>query len=1031
MISSAVLMVGCGGGDDIAETIERAIEENVPGDAGSGSGASDTSGSSTTDGSLQNPYHGNALIEGAIALSSLVGLDANAIAPGQQTPKRPALAPRSAFVVPREGSETADNAVVKLFSVAANGDLEDTGIACDFLPETDANGDPKYVCEGVRDGNSYVVKYVRLLEDNKAIEMKVNVQLPEGQTAVAAEAISPESTVVVDAIVKAVVSATQGKAIDPQIVKDIIASVKETVKSLVQQGVVQIPPMVVEAPKAEDGSYITNAAELAKGKKVEFAENDGLEEVTGALVARDDVAQRIDVAKVEIEVRELRKIDTDDADGKRELIRKIFSKLLGDDEVPGYIVDFFANEYVAGSTVRMDALYQATYSGLGLNPRFGLSIADLGLTGAAAVDAFSRLLERIYDLEAKRSAGSLTEEEKKALAEIPGVISVAFPAQQWRHVEMTRDTELSIPQGIVFTIFVTDRFVPEVFESKQGYKLEAVMEADREDDAPGDGASGEKTVQKVKFEDPVDFNPMHYDPSGNNPGLMQLLGFFDEAHLAKLDGVEINHIDLMPDRIWIDHGDGQGGQEYASLRANVCFTDLSAFRQMTGAGDDTAEMQRPDYQVELFYPKADATVGRVALIDWSAMAPGAADPAGGEKGGEPCFILDPWMQAQSENRQPTVADLVSDFVSGEYKVVVRDASGVVAERVFEKKIVSGMLDAAPPLLSPRGMPQWPKACQGVPGPCQAWDDLMAAWNAAGGNTTFAINADSDGDGVEDKARIVIKWGKPEVDLPEGVKVAYGLDIFRNGGCTETGDCDFENIFSSREKERRLFGRSFEVPKLLEKLEIGEGSYNVNVCAEFIDTENGDFLGSGGCSFAEFNVGEPLDLSGTFEIAGKVAPVEDSNWKVALISEPMPAFGDEPGTRAAPATLRVSAIVEGSYSLVPTIGDFLEKPVNTIFNVVMFKDDDGDDVVDFPVAGEPGERVLWPRWEKQVRFETWGRVLRVVKEEVGDDGSDRERHEIIVVGGEKVDGPDFDRVPDFSVGPTFGDGGDTASGTDSF
>ncbi len=841
--------------------------------------------------------------------------------------------------------------------------------------------------------------------------MKVNVELPEGASEVAADEISPQSTVVVDAIVKAVISATQGKEIDPEIVKDIIQSVKETVETLVASGAVQIPSMVVEAPKDDSGNYVTSAADLVTAKKVKFADNDGLDEVSGALVTNNAVAEKIDIAKVEIEVRELKKIDTADDGGKRELVRKIFSRLLGDGEVPEYIVDFFASEYAAGKTVEMGELFKSVYSGLQLNPRFGLALTDLNLSSAKASQAFSELLDTIYDLEDKKRQGSISEEEQKILAEIPGVITVAFPSDDWRGVQIVEETSLTIPQGIVFTIFITDRFVPEVFKEVTGYELEPVMEIDDHEDEGMGADVGEQPGQKVTFEDPVEFDPGYYDPSGANPGLLQLLGFFDESNLARLDGVEITHVGLMPGRLWVD--DGQGGMEYPSLQAEVCFTDLSAFRQMMNA-DSEVVPQSHNYNVVLHYPKSDGSAGQVALFQRPDMILGfdPAAPEGGvdqaREGGEACFILDPWMKAQMEGRQPGAADLVSDFVSGSYKVVVMDGGGVVAERSMNKKIISGMLDAVPQLLSPRGMPQWPKECNGVEGYCQAWDNLMREWNAAGGNTTFAINTDSDGDGVEDKARVVIKWAKPDVVLPDGVEIAYSVDIFRNGGCTESGDCDFESIYSSQEKGRRIFGRSLEVPKLLEKLEIGEGSYNVNVCAEFIDMENGDFLGGGGCSFAEFNVGEPLDMSSTFEIVGEAA-VEDPAWKIALISEPMPEFGQEPVARKAPTTLLVSPIEGGSYGLSPTIGDFLEKPVNTIFNVVMFKDDDGDDEIDFPAEGQPGEPVIWPRWEDQIRFETWGHVLRAVKEERGDNGFDFKRHEVVIVGGEEVEGPRFDEL----------------------
>ncbi len=229
MISSAVLLAGCGNGaGGLGDSIERAIENNLP-ESDTPSEGNAQSGGDTTQQSAENPFSGSSLIEGAVALSSLVGLDAAAIEPSQQAPKSARISTRSAFVQPRAGTETAGNAVVKLYAVSADGELQDTGINCKFSNDENANGDPKYFCDGVADGNTYVVKYVRLLDGNKAIEMKVNVDIPEGAAQANAEEISPQSTVVVDAIVKAVLSATEGKEIDPEVVKDIIKSVKQTV----------------------------------------------------------------------------------------------------------------------------------------------------------------------------------------------------------------------------------------------------------------------------------------------------------------------------------------------------------------------------------------------------------------------------------------------------------------------------------------------------------------------------------------------------------------------------------------------------------------------------------------------------------------------------------------------------------------------------------------------------------------------------------------------------------------------------------
>lgn len=1018
MISSAILMTGCGaGGDDVGSAIQRAIEDNLPadssGDASQPAGGGDQSSSS-------NPFSGSSLIEGAIALSSLVGLDAAAIESAQQTPKRAQISVRSAFVQPRAGTETSGNAVVKLFAVSADGELTDTGLNCTFSADKNENGDPKYTCDGVADGNAYVVKYVRLLDGNKAIEMKVNVDLPEGAATVAAEEISPKSTVVVDAIVKAVLSATEGKEIDREVVKDIIKSVKETVKTLVDSGAVQIPSVVGEAPKDAAGNYVDNVTKLAQDDQLKFAENAGLDEATGALLSREEVAAKVDAVKVKIEVRALKKIDTNGAEGKESLVKKIFEKLL-DNDAPAFIIDFFAERYVDGKTVSLGDLFDSVYTGLSLDESFGVDLSDLKIDSASAASAFSDLLSKIYKLEADREAGSLTGDEEKELAEIPGVISVAFPAAQWRNAQIDEATELSVPQGIVFTIFMTDKLVPDAFKTATGKELRSVMNVKEQD----------QRVEKVEFADPVRFDPMKYDEEGAQPGLLQLFGFFDPATLEQLKGVDITDLHIMPDSVWIPDGNdgpaGPGGSEHDALRANVCLMDLGAIAAPVST--ENGEDSESALSVKLKYPKRSGGSGTVELVNERDVFKDSApidSSAGSERppeggGPEACFTLDPWAKARAagDGSEPTVDDIVSDFTSGDYVVVVEKSGSPIAERTFRKKVIVGMQTAAPELVSPRGMPQWPAECNGKTF-CPEWDELNRKWQEAGGNTTFAINADSNGDEVDDKARITVNWKKPDVDLPEGVKVAYDLSIFRNGGCDENG-CDFENIYSSQEKGRRIFGRAFVVPRLLEKLPVDKGSYNVNVCAEFIDVQSGEYLGSGGCSFADFNIGEPLDMSKEFYIEGAAVvegePAATDGWKVALIRENTSASASLGLQSHEPETIAVSAIQnqDGKYALFPTLGDFLNQPASTRFNIVVFKDENDDDVVDFPSGEQPGERVIWPSWENQVRFDTWGGVLRVVSEKQGASPSDVSREELILMGDETVEGPSFNVPADPTVG----------------
>ncbi len=1017
MISSALLVAGCGGGGG--------PQSDDVGSSASGSGASGGSAGSTDGGGANtgniNPYSGSSSISGGISLSSLTGSDSSAIDGGSQQGKRQW---RSA---PRPFAAEEQNAIVKLYAVGANGELEDTGIECDFDGTKDANGDPNYVCDGVADGKNYVVKYLRLLDGDKALEMRVNVKIPEGADKVPAEDISPRTTVVVDAVVKAILSATEGKDIDPAVVDDIINSVKAVVVKLVDSGAVRVPSMVVDAPKDENGNVIRDVARLKSDAKVSFAENDNLDSTSGALLSDEKVSREVDVARAEVEVHDLQKSDAGGDEGKRRLIRKIFKKLLGGD-VPEFFVEFFADRYIAGERRDVSALFNAVKQGMKIRPEFGVNLDDLDLSAEEAMQALQDLLDEANRLRALKEQGQeLTEAQKQTLANIPAVIQAVFSSADQRG--RAASDGLNVPQAIVFTIFITDKYVADKFAEKTGKKLESLVSVDKSDRG-----------MKVQFDNPVDFDPMAFDPE--NPGLLQLYGFFDESNLASLQGYEISHLDIFPDKIWIPNQSNGGGQEIDSLRANVCVSDLSVLSQQS----DGAQLS-----AELIYPTKSGERKRVALFDQDELfgpvgpgpagnggagEPGVAGPDGqagpgpqGEPGPGPqdqgprferCFVLDPWAQANrksggqstGEPVQPSPEDIVSDFVSGKYTVEVRDAAGnVVAEKDFKRKVIVGMRDAAPRFVSPHGMPQWPQECQNTPS-CPQWDAILQKWNADGGSTTFALNTDTDDDGVADKARVTLSWTKPKVDLPEGVRIAYSVDVSKSDNCGAEEPCRWENVYSSREKGRRLFGLSFTLPKLLDKLEVGDGVYNANVCAEFIDLQTGDFLGRGGCGFADFHVGEPLNRDATFSIVGKGPKSEQDDWKVALLAEEV-AINQDPGAFTPPkrTVVAISPVdSEGRYALKPTIGDLLDPPPATHFQLILFRDLNGDDAVQS--GPEDFEPQFWPDWKDNMFFDTWGGTLRVVSERVATDGEkEHERREIVITGGEEVEGPDFSQFKD--------------------
>ncbi len=967
-----------------------------------------------------NTYAGASNIAGTVALSSLSGADADSL--DSSAAQQPKIALFSSRPVTRATTASADNAIVKLYAVGGNGVLEETGIPCHFLDEKDAQDNPKYSCEGVADGKSYVVKYLRILPGNKALEMKVNVDIPTGQTQAPAEPVSPESTVVVDTIVNAILTATEGKEIDPDIVEDIIGSVKTVVKNLIDSGAVQVPSMMVEAPKDEHGDFIGNAADLETKQNIAFASNDKLDTTTGGLLSRDDVAQEVDAVKVEIQVRELSKIDVQGDVGKKRLIAKIFDKLIDDGDVPEFIVDFFAKQFSQGVEVDVARLYHAIVAGLRVRPELGVDINTWNLQPEDAASKLRALLADIYTLQHKQADGSLNELDKKKLAEIPGIVPAVFKAADWEGKPIDATTRFNVPQGIVFTIFVTDKLIPELFAEYTGKSLTGIVTIDDQSEGTG--------PRDIKFDHPVDFDPMVFDASGNQPGLLQLFGFFKPEYLSSLQGVEVGHLELNPERIWLpDDGtssDGQtSGREYDNLRPFVCVSELSS---LAAKMDSTSSAPASEQlRVELEYPSKDGSRRVITLQNEQAIYQGPMPvtsttdgmPApfpegtpeeGEEPGFEQCFTYDPWMQARNTaggEDMPTPQMLISDFVTGDYGVKVKNSAGqLLAERGFKKKVIIGMQDVVPRLTAPNGMPQWPVECRST-SYCPQWDQIQQKWQAAGGNTTFPLNAESNS-----KAKVTFNWERPTVALPEGVKITYGLNVAKSEGCNTQEGCRWEQIYSSGENGKRLFGLSFTLPKLLDKLEAQDGGhYNANLCAEFIDTETGEYLGSGGCGFAEFFVGAPLDMSATFTISGLAPTGLDAAWKVALISESYtPDAASEQPIEPSRKTLSLSGIdPEGIYSLSATLGDFLNQSPATHYAIVLFRDENGNDQVD--VSADRGEPQFWPDWRDSVYFDTWGGSLRVVREESrieegGAKDEAPERKETVIVGGETVSGPDF-------------------------
>ena len=939
----------------------------VTGCSGGGGGASGLTGGDTGgDTGDTNPYSGGATISGKIDVDSLSSSDqallGKAVA-GKTLSKISAKETR-AYRQLYAASFTED-AVAKLYVVAEDGSLEDTGISGEL--SADADGNPVYTFNGVADGVNYVVRYLKLVSDGQVLELKANAYVPEGETAPEGGSIniSPKTTVVVQALVDAILNATSGTGISQTIVNNIITAVKNAIVALVEAGVIQIPSMVIEA----SGSDIMT---IADGETT----NNDLANASGLLLSDDSVDSELGAMKTEALAARFSLADvTTDVD-KEALIIRVFDELMKDDSGDGggiesFYLDFFTDIYIANTTRTVSQIMDAIAAGLMFRP----DVQAPDISKIAAINAFKDKLVHIYSLMDKKTAGTLTEDEKKELAEVPPILLGLFPITEraiWS--SLSASTSLNVPQGLAMTIYIVDVYIAEAFSE---------MQASYTASEGGDG-----TVSHEK-EMPFDFNPMV-------PGsLMDNLGFY--AVYQNYAGVDIFHLWVHPGKAWLESSPGNG-HEVDMLSAGTCLSDVASMVEQFRPDLHVAGTDLSNAVITLTYPKSGGTIGSIELVSEASFNNGGPGPGGM---GESCFIVDPmreaWAQQDPNSNpgpvQPDLTRVISDFASGTYTVTVEMSGAVVATKSFTKKVITGMTNAYVTINSPRSMPPWP-GMNASQTERDAFNAAMADYNTAGGESRFSSNVDTGSDGVNDAAKITVTWTAPTVTLPAGVKMGYHLDIGK-GGCNP--DCTWQQIYNTWEHNKMLFTTSFIIPVNLPQDDTTPYQLNVNVI--FIDAVTGEQLGQGGNTHAQFWVAEPLNKNLTFTIAGLAAV----GYKVALFKEV--ENKDSLTNRFTRTVVKVADVVDGGYSLEPTIGDFVDS-AGAWFNIVMFQDTNADGTMDNT------EMQIWPDWNSATRiwFNNWGGMLRAGKDTctTPTDGSIPvcQHSEVVILGGEMVEGPSF-------------------------
>jgi len=960
-LAGTLITAGCSGGGGGGSTSLTDSGGSGGGSGDSGGAGGGGSGDSGGSGGSGNPYAGRAVISGTIDTSSLNSSDQALLS--KALSKR--LAKTGRLAKELYATDYTSDAVVKLYVVGEDGSLTDTGIVGSL--GTDADGNPTYNFEGVADGVQYIIRYLKLIGDGKVLELKGNVEVPPGATAPAGDTtISPKTTVVVQTLINAILDATNGTGISKEIVDRIIDAVKDAIVALVDSGAIQIPSMVVTA----SGSTIDEIVSAD-------VKNENLDSTAGILFSDSSVDVNLGTVKTTILADRFSLSDITTDDQKRALIARVFKELTEGD-IPTFFIKFFGDLYVQNRTKTIGELMDAVAAGLVFRP----DVPRPEITKTDVINAFKDKLTHLYDLLDKMDAGTITESEKQALADVPPVILGLFPRSErdiWTN--LSDNTELIVPQGIALVIYVIDDYIPNAFAD-----LQASFSASENEDG---------TISYSK-EDPYNFNPMA-------PGsIMDIMGFYDVYQ--DYAGLEIYGLYLHPGVTWIDDpNDMEPGHQVDMLMADTCMSDVRNMMAMIRPDQGITGTDLSNAVVSLTYPKSDGTTGTVELVNESQF--------GWESDmGDTCFRLDPWMEAMAANPdpqngfiQPDPSRIISDFTSGTYTVTVSIDGEVIAEKSFTKKVITGMTNLYATILTPRMMPIWPGA-NATQAQMDAFNAAMSEYNLQGA-TRFSANVDTDGDGTMDAAKITVTWKAPTVSLPEGVKMGYAINIGK-GGCTPEGGCTWEPVFSTWDRGKLLFTTAYTIP--INIPQDNDRPYQLDVSIVFVDSATGDQLGQGGNAHAEFWVAEPLDKTKTFTIVGNAA-VEGA--KVVLFRERSNKDSlTNPWIREEIAS---SDVVEGSYSLSATIGDFLDYP-GAWFNIVMIPEDtSGDGNKDLQ------DMMIWPEWNSNVHiyFNTWGGMLRVGKDvcTTPSDGSLPQctHSEVIILGDETVEGPTL-TIPSWMV-----------------
>lgn len=896
----AAMLVGCGGGSSSAS------------DGASGDG-----------GVVTNPYEGSKSISGSFETF------------GSTT---------------QEGSKAvkfsaAGDEIVKLYVMGEDGELKDTNLTCDIT------GDGSYSCDNIAENKEYIVRYMKEVSGGRVLEMKSNVTVAD--TDVTGATVNRVTTLIVEAVSKAVEEAILGVELTEDKIKELVASVKDAVKtsitSLVSQGLIEIP--------SEDDLIVEANFDDFKSKT---EKNEKLKDSSSTILTADAVTSRMSASKSEAKLSNYADMT------KKELVREIFAQTQDKGDVPTWIVEFLGDKYndvpadYTFSSFISQLLFESDIGDTEQLRRIGLTESDINDLIIDANDnlhesGFTKLKEEIEAHYALKAKANKTDADFKELGEFSPIIEYLFPES---FVEsMTADTKLAnMGQAIVVVMYAEDVFIKQIAVEYFHNKID----------------NGELYEDQIKNLDVLQLNPMF---------IFEDLGFQDV--ITQYDKMEINWFEIQTNNYWDENSSKP--TEFLSL-----YADVEKPSWMMSEGD--LAINSEDFEASLTYPTASG----VKSVD--------LDVEVNNEGVELKYSA--WDSCNgSGDCQPDTSKMnITDYVSGDYTISVTYGGETFTKTFKDRIVIKDVQDYKVELTTPKEQPQWPEILNDknidwshlTSAQEQANNDYNTAWTQymQDGVTVFASNDD----GVAKD--VIFRWDDSNVlnkidalNLPDNIVPAYqvGLNLYnpdidgdgevsdteRNTCNSNWDQCNIE-IYNTWWNNNPIKGNSFKLPILLDET-VGEGRYNIKVNLVFLDKNTGNEVGQGGNSWAEFQVGTGTALHGDEAITftGNISKelttntTLPTNLKVALIKEQC-EFDDATFEQSCEqGYLATGNVVDNSYSLstdVNTTRSALGSN-NGYIRLIVFNDANGNGKWD----DNPTTNIVEQTWNPDANlwFDNWG------------------------------------------------------------